>query len=73
MAGMDHSNMPGMAGTGAAATPAPAAQDAISPAMRALVTRLVQDPVVRERIQADSVLRNRWQDPDVRRILVARP
>lgn len=51
-----------------AATP-----DAAEQKLQRLVGVLVQDSVIRARIQADSVLRNRWQDPEVRRILLGRP
>lgn len=64
MAGMDHSAM---------APTRPPAPDAAEQKLQRLVGELVQDSVVRARIQADSVLRNRWQDPEVRRILLGRP
>ena len=64
MAGMDHSAM---------APTQPSAPDAAEQKLQRLVGELVQDSVVRARIQADSVLRNRWQDPEVRRILLGRP
>ena len=35
-----------------------------------LAGRLVQDPLVQRQVQADSMLRNRWQDPGVRAILL---
>ena len=80
MAGMDHSRMamgntppttgaadhsahtaavPQTDGTGAAAA---------DQKLQQIVQRLVQDSVVLRRIQADSVLRSRWQDPAVRRL-----
>lgn len=61
---MDHSTMPGMQ----AAAPNPTDQK-----LQRLIAQLVQDSVVRSRIQSDSVLRNRWRDPEVRRILLGRP
>lgn len=61
---MDHSTMPGMQAT----PPNP-----IDQKVQQLIAQLVQDSVVRSRIQSDTVLRNRWQDPDVRRILLGRP
>ena len=64
MAGMDHSAM---------APTQPPVPDAAEQKLQRLVGELVQDSVVRARIQADSVLRNRWQDPEVRRILLGRP
>lgn len=56
--------MPGMQ----AAPPNPTDQK-----LQRLIAQLVQDSVVRSRIQSDSVLRNRWQDPEVRRVLLGRP
>lgn len=38
--------------------------------LQRLVARLVEDPAVRQRIQADTVLRNRWRDPDVREVIL---
>lgn len=64
MAGMDHSKMAGMQ---------PPAPNAAEQKLQQLVGELVEDSVVRARIQADSILRNRWQDPEVRRILLGRP
>ncbi len=72
MAGMDHSGMSGMQPSrgGAAAQGSPLGADQGTRKVQQLVTELVEDPVVRQRIQADSVLRNRWQDPGVRRVLL---
>lgn len=50
-----------------------AAPAVVPPAMQQLLAQLVADPVVMQKIQRDSVLRNRWQDPDVRRLVVGRP
>lgn len=75
MGAMDHAGMTGMQGGmpgmqhGAAAM---AGEDADAK-LRALVAELVQDPAVRARIQADSVLRNRWNDARIRRILLNQP
>jgi len=76
MAGMDHSQM---TASGATAQPAgvdhsamPGMASAASPAdtkLQQIIARLLTDPVVIGRIQADSVLRNRWQDPAVRRLV----
>lgn len=63
MAGMDHTGMSGIQGGALGA-------DQGTRKVQQLVTELVEDPVVRQRIQADSVLRNRWQDPGVRRVLL---
>ena len=72
MAAMDHSGMSGMQPRqgGAAAQGAPLGADQGTRKVQQLVTELVEDPVVRQRIQADSVLRNRWQNPGVRRVLL---
>ena len=61
---MDHSNM-------AMGAQQPAGLDSATVKLQLLVTALTQDPVVQQRIQADTVLRNRWRDPDVRQILRA--
>jgi hypothetical protein len=68
MAGMDHSGM----NMGAAGSPPPAGQpaDPGSQKLQRLLATLMQDPIVRQRIQVDTALRNRWYDADVRRIVV---
>ena len=59
--------MPG----GAQQMPAmPVAPDSATLKLQRLVARLVEDPVVRQRIQADSLLRSRWQDPEVREVIL---
>ena len=66
MAGMDHSNMPGMAAT-------PQAVSAADVKMDTLITALLNDPVVRQRIQADSSLKRRWDEAARQAILLGRP
>ncbi|MEW5926092.1 MAG: hypothetical protein AB1941_01265 [Gemmatimonadota bacterium] len=39
----------------------------------ALVGQLVQDSVVQRRIRQDPVLREQWQDPGVRQVILRRP
>jgi hypothetical protein len=34
-----------------------------------LAAELLRDPQVQARVQADTALRRRWQDPDVRRVI----
>lgn len=48
----------------------PTAPDSATLKLQRLVARLVEDPAVRQRIQADTVLRNRWRDPDVREVIL---
>jgi hypothetical protein len=38
--------------------------------LQQMVRLLTRDPLVRQRIQADTALRNRWTDPEVRRIIL---
>ena len=59
MPGMDHASMPGMA----------TANNAADAKLVELISLLATDPVVLRRIQADSVLRNRWANPALRRLL----
>lgn len=86
MSAMDHSTMPMTRTGQPAATAAAAAGHemhqmpgmpgmAVAPdsgtlKLQRLVARLVEDPAVRQRIQADTVLRNRWRDPDVREVVL---
>jgi hypothetical protein len=58
------------AGHGAAAA-APA--DEATRKLLTLAGELVRDPVVQREIQRDSVLREAWSDPDVRRVVTQRP
>jgi hypothetical protein len=44
--------------------------DAASEKLQRIVVALVRDPLVRQRIQVDTVLRNRWRDSAVRKIVV---
>lgn len=79
MPGMGGSPVPGSSraggvpGSGPLASPhgmpAPPIQDPGTAKLVQLVAKLVQDSVVRRRLQVDSVLRNRWNDPDVREAL----
>lgn len=55
-AAMDHANMPGMA---------PAATSA-DVKIEMLVEELTRDPIVQQRIQADTALRRLWQDASLR-------
>ena len=48
----------------------PVSPDSATLKLQRLVARLVEDPVVRQRIQADSLLRNRWQDPQLREVIL---
>lgn len=64
---MDHSNMPGM--TGAMSTPATAAELKLD----TLVAALLNDPIVRQRIQSDSSLKRRWDNAARQTILLTRP
>lgn len=68
MAGMDHSNMPGM--SGAATAPTTTAVDA---KLDRLVATLLNDSVVRQRIQNDTALRRRWDEAARRTLLPNRP
>ena len=70
MAGMDHSNMPGMTGTSNAAMPAATAADA---KLDLFVATLLNDPMVRQRIQSDTALRRRWDEAARRTLLPSRP
>ena len=64
---MDHTNMPGM--TGAMSTPATAAELKLD----TLVAALLNDPIVRQRIQSDSSLKRRWDSAAKQTILLTRP
>ncbi|MDQ2666711.1 MAG: hypothetical protein M3Z05_11945 [Gemmatimonadota bacterium] len=65
--GNEMSGMAGMSGmSGTARMP-----DSASVKLQRLVAGLLEDPVVRQRIQSDSVLRDRWRDSGVRKILTA--
>lgn len=44
--------------------------DAASEKLQRLIGTLVRDPLVRQRIQVDTVLRNRWRDNGVRQIVL---
>jgi hypothetical protein len=55
--------MAGMSGMG----------DSGSQKLQQLLARLVADPVVGQKIQRDSVLRNRWNDPEVRQLVLTQP
>ena len=68
MKGMDHSNMPGM--SSAATVPTATAADAN---LDRLVATLLNDSVVRQRIQNDTVLRRRWDEAARRTLLPNRP
>lgn len=63
-AGMNHE---GMSMPGSARMPPP---DPSLEKLQQMVQILTRDPLVRQRIQADTILRNRWADPDVRKILL---
>ncbi len=65
MQGMDHSGMAGMRHEAAAASPLDGMDK-----LRMLVAELVKDPVVQQEIQSDSVLREQWTDPGVRRVIL---
>ncbi len=67
MAGMDHSTMP-MSTARVQPTADPAMQK-----LQQIVAQLVQDSVVQRRIREDSVLRNRWNDPALKRQIGIRP
>jgi hypothetical protein len=71
--GMDHSNMPGMQAAQGMQGSARAATTPMTPKLDTLIAELVQDSVVRRRIQADTALRRLWANPEVRRILQQRP
>jgi uncharacterized protein involved in copper resistance len=68
MAGMDHSNMPGMPGM-PSASPTTAADAKLD----RLVATLLNDPIVRQRIQSDSALRRRWDEAARRTLLPTSP
>ena len=51
----------------ASTTPAVTTASAADQKLQKLIARLVEDLIVQQRIQADSVLRSRWQDSTVRR------
>ncbi|CAN5682752.1 hypothetical protein BH23GEM8_BH23GEM8_02580 [soil metagenome] len=65
MPGMDHSRMDGMEQRPAGVP----WDDAGMEKLLLLVAELVRDPAVQARIQADSVLRRRWEDEGLRRVL----
>lgn len=67
MPSMDHPNMPGM--TGGMSTPVTAAELKLD----TLVAALLNDPVVRQRIQTDSSLKRRWDSAAKQTILLTRP
>lgn len=63
---------PGMAHGGmsmAGSAQMPPADPALEKLQR-MVQLLSRDPLVRQRIQVDTALRNRWADPEVRRIIL---
>ncbi len=66
MAGMDHSQM-AMGTTGDAGLPAESLADE---KLKQIVAALMQDSMVARLVANDSVLRNRWQDAAVRRLLL---
>jgi uncharacterized protein involved in copper resistance len=68
MPGMDHSRIDRMEQSAAGVR----SDDAGMEKLRLLVAELVRDPAVQARIQADSVLRRRWEDEGVRRVLLSR-
>ncbi len=68
MPAMDHSNMPGMSGAATAAT-----TTAADAKLDRLVATLLNDPIVRQRIQSDSALRRRWDEAARRTLLPSRP
>ena len=72
MAGMDHSRMTPGPGTprGSAATPRVTPGDE---KLQRLVAALLQDSVVRQRVQADTALRRQWADTTLRRVLINPP
>lgn len=70
MAGVAHSKMPGM---GSEATTAPTATTAADAKLDRLVAALVNDPLVRQRIQTDTALRRRWDEAARRTLLPTRP
>lgn len=47
--------------------------DPVMEKLQMIVAQLVQDSVVQRRIREDSVLRNRWNDPAIKRTIGARP
>ena len=61
-----HANTPSV-------SPAPLATGAGMDKLMFLVAELVRDSVVQRRIQEDPVLREQWQDPGVRQIILRRP
>ena len=68
MAGMagqpgGHAGMQGMQGM----------TDSATLKLQRLLSELVEDPLVRQRILADSALRKDWQDPAVRRAIRGQP
>lgn len=81
MAGMDHGSMPGTNRSAPAGqSPIPAMDHANTPGssmtatsaddkIQEIVAQLTKDSVVLARIRADSVLRNRWQDPALRKLI----
>lgn len=60
MAGMDHSQMAGMQ------IPSMSATQIADRKLQMIAAALLKDPDILRRVQADSVLRNRWSDPSVR-------
>lgn len=71
--GADHANMPGMQATQEMRGSPPVATTPTTPKLDTLIAELVQDSVVRRRIEADTALRRLWANPEVRRILQQRP
>ena len=72
MAGMDHSNMPGMtppAGGNAARGAAPAPMTEERRQAIEFAVRLLSDPAVEARIHSDPELHKLWSDPEVQRRL----
>lgn len=67
MEGMDHSTM------SMSKTPTRPAADPAMQKLQQIVAQLVQDSVVQRRIREDSVLRNRWNDPALKRTIGTRP
>ena len=80
MAGMDHGAQQPGAPANAAGSHAgmqmgrPAGAAASSPGdekLLNLAAELLRDPQVQARVQADTALRRRWQDPEVRRVITS--
>lgn len=66
---VDHANMPGMVMPAVSATPVSAGDLKLD----SLVSALLNDPAVRQRIQSDSNLKRRWDQAARRTILLDRP